>query len=57
MLTGTMTRRTQLDSGYWYYVRITLVSSYSDIENPANSLHEKQNVGSATRVLLTNLYW
>ena len=57
MLTGTMTRRTQLDSGYWQYVRIMLVSSYSHIENSANSLHEKQNVGSATRVLLTNLYW
>ena len=57
MLTGTITRRTQLDSGYWQYVRIMLVSSYSHIENSANSLHEKQNVGSATRVLLTNLYW
>ena len=57
MLTGTMTRRTQADSGYWQYVRIMLVSSSSHIENSANSLHEKQNVGSATRVLLTNLYW
>ena len=54
MLTVTMARRTQLDSGYWQYVM--LVSSYNHIENWTNSLHEKQNVGSATRVLLTNLY-
>ena len=57
MFTGAMATRTQLDSEYWQYVRIMLVSSYSHIENSANSLHEKQHVGSATRVLLTNLYW